>query len=81
MVKSIKYFEEKCINKFEELENKFLKDPTRIAEYVLGLTSEDIWKVYQEVLWTLFQKMNFLVKEAREEADAAKKAVEQFWNH
>ncbi len=40
MVKSIKYFEEKCINKFEELENKFLKDPTRIAEYVLGLTSE-----------------------------------------
>ena len=40
MIKSIRYFEEECINKFEELENKFLKNPTEIAEYVIGLTTE-----------------------------------------
>lgn len=40
MVKSITYFEEECINKFEELENNFLKDPTHLAEYVQGLSDE-----------------------------------------
>ncbi len=40
MIKSIRYFEEECINKFEELENGFLKNPTEIAEYVIGLTVE-----------------------------------------
>lgn len=40
MIKSIRYFEEECINKFEELENGFLKNPTKIAEYVIGLTEE-----------------------------------------
>lgn len=40
MIKSIKYFEENCITKFEDLENKFLKNPAMIAEYVIGLTAE-----------------------------------------
>jgi len=40
MINSIKYFEEKCINKFENLENEFMKEPKKMAEYVLGLTEE-----------------------------------------
>ena len=40
MINSIKYFEEKCISKFEKLENDFLKEPTKFAEYVMGLTDE-----------------------------------------
>ena len=40
MFNSIKYFEEKCINRFEELENNFFKEPTKIAEYVYALTEE-----------------------------------------
>lgn len=36
MINSIKYFEEKCISKFEKLENDFLKEPTKFAEYVMG---------------------------------------------
>ena len=40
MLNSIRYFEEICINRFEELENKFLMDPSRMAEYVLGITDE-----------------------------------------
>ena len=40
MIKSIKYFEENCIKKFEKLENDFLREPTKIAEYVLSLTDE-----------------------------------------
>jgi len=40
MINSIKYFEEKCINKFENLENEFMKEPKKMAEYVFGLTEE-----------------------------------------
>lgn len=40
MIKSIKYFEENCIKKFEKLENDFLREPSKIAEYVLSLTDE-----------------------------------------
>lgn len=40
MINSIKYFEEKCINRFEELENKFIREPQKMAEYVIGLTEE-----------------------------------------
>lgn len=40
MIKCIKYFEEKCINRFEKLEDEFIKDPLRMAEYVIGLTKE-----------------------------------------
>ena len=40
MIKSIKYFEENCIKIFEKLENDFLREPTKMAEYVLALTDE-----------------------------------------
>ncbi len=40
MYNSIKYFEEECIKRFEKLEDDFVKDPKRLAEYVLGLTDE-----------------------------------------
>ena len=40
MINSIKYFEEKCINRFEKLEDDFMKNPTKLAEYVYGLTDE-----------------------------------------
>ncbi|MEI3304535.1 MAG: ISLre2 family transposase [Lachnospiraceae bacterium] len=40
MVNSIRYFEEKCINRFEKLEDDFMKDPAKLAEYVYGITDE-----------------------------------------
>lgn len=40
MYNSIRYFEEECIRKFEKLEDDFMKEPTKMAEYVLGLTEE-----------------------------------------
>ena len=40
MIKSIRYFEEECINKFEKLEDNFMKEPSKLAEYVVGLTEE-----------------------------------------
>ena len=40
MINSIRYFEEECINRFEKLEDDFMKEPQKLAEYVLGLTEE-----------------------------------------
>lgn len=40
MINSIRYFEEECINRFEKLEDDFLKEPSKLAEYVMGLTEE-----------------------------------------
>ena len=40
MYNSIKYFEEECINRFEKLEDGFMKEPEKLAEYVVGLTEE-----------------------------------------
>ncbi|WP_242881435.1 hypothetical protein [Robinsoniella peoriensis] len=40
MINSIRYFKEKCIYKFEKLENEFMKEPLKLAEYVLSLTDE-----------------------------------------
>lgn len=40
MINSIRYFEEECINRFEKLEDDFMKQPLNLAEYVLGLTEE-----------------------------------------
>lgn len=31
MINSIKYFEEKCISKFEKLEDDFMKEPTKLV--------------------------------------------------
>ncbi len=38
MITSVKYFEEECINRFEKLEDDFIKNPTRLDEYVKGIT-------------------------------------------
>lgn len=38
MLNSIKYFEEECISRFEKLEDDFMKELTKLAEYVYGLT-------------------------------------------
>lgn len=40
MLNSILYFEEKCISKFQKLEDDFLKEPTRLAEYVQAITRQ-----------------------------------------
>jgi len=40
MLNSIKYFEEECISRFEKLEDEFMKEPTKLAEYVYGITDE-----------------------------------------
>lgn len=40
MINSIKYFEEECINKFEKLEDEFMKNPLQLAEYVTGITAQ-----------------------------------------
>lgn len=40
MLKSIQHFNEISIHKFEKLENNFLRNPTDIAGYVLGITNE-----------------------------------------
>lgn len=40
MINSIKYFEEECISYFEKLEDNFMKEPLKLAEYVVGLTEE-----------------------------------------
>lgn len=40
MINSIQYFEEECINRFEKLEDNFMKNPLQMAEYVIGMTAE-----------------------------------------
>lgn len=40
MINSIKYFEKNSIKIFEKLETDFMKDPTRMAELVRGVTDE-----------------------------------------
>lgn len=40
MLNSIKYFEENSIHIFEKLETNFMKDPTKMAELVKGVTEE-----------------------------------------
>ncbi len=40
MINSIKYFEEECISKFEKLEGDFMKEPFKMAEYVIAMTEE-----------------------------------------
>lgn len=40
MINSIRYFEEECIKRFEKLEDNFMKEPLKMAEYVNGLTGE-----------------------------------------
>lgn len=40
MVKSIKHFEGNSIKIFEKLEDDFMKNPTKLAEYIYDITDE-----------------------------------------
>ena len=63
MINSIKYFEKKCISRFEKLEDEFMKEPTRLAKYVYGLTDElhrlglEMIKESLESMDRMFQKI------------------------
>ena len=58
MINSIRYFEENSIKRFEELENSFMKHPTQMAEYILGIAEEGnrflLWMI-QETLESMNQ--------------------------
>ena len=58
MINSIRYFEENSIKRFEELENEFMKNPTCMAEYVMGIAEEGnrfLLRMIQETLESMNQ--------------------------
>lgn len=63
MIESIKFFENECIGKFEQLENDFMKDPTKIAEYVLGLTQE-LHKLGLEMIKESLESMDQMIQKS-----------------
>ena len=63
MVNSIKYFEEECINRFEKLEDDFMKDPTKLAEYVYGLTDE-LHKLGLEMIKESLESMDMMLQKS-----------------
>ena len=63
MLNSIKYFEENCINKLENLENEFMKHPTKIAEYVLGIT-EELHKLGLEMIKESLESMDEMIRKS-----------------
>ena len=63
MINSIKYFEEECIKKFEKLEDEFMKNPTKMAEYVLGLT-EELHKLGLEMIKESLESMNQMLRDS-----------------
>ena len=63
MINSIKYFEEECITRFEKLENEFLKDPTRLAEYIQGLTDE-LHRLGVEMIKESLETMDRMLQES-----------------
>lgn len=63
MINSIRYFNETSTTIFENLEKDFLKDPTKIAEYVLGV-SEELRKVGLNIVKESLEMMNQFLKES-----------------
>lgn len=63
MINSIKYFEEKCISKFEKLEDEFMKNPTKLAEYVIGLTDE-LHKLGIEMIKESLEYMDMMLQKS-----------------
>ena len=47
MANSIKYFEEECINRFKRLEDEFMKNSTKMAEYVM------LWNGFSKGVFSL----------------------------
>ncbi|NCC19335.1 MAG: ISLre2 family transposase [Bacteroidia bacterium] len=64
MVNSIKYFEEECINRFEKLENDFIKEPQKLAEYVIGLT-EELHKLGLRMIQESLEEMNRMLRKSQ----------------
>lgn len=63
MYNSIKYFEEKCIKKFEKLEDEFYKEPEKLAEYVLGLT-EELHNLGLRMIQESLEEMNQMLRKS-----------------
>ena len=63
MINSIKYFEEKCISKIEQLEDDFMKDPTKLAEYILRLTDE-LHKLGLEMIKESLEYMDMMLQKS-----------------
>lgn len=63
MLNSIKYFEEECISRFEKLEDEFMKNPSRLAEYVYGLTDE-LHKLGLEMIKESLESMDRMLQKS-----------------
>lgn len=63
MINSIKHFEEKSIPIFEQLEVEFWKDPTRIAELVLGIR-EELQKLGLRIIQECLEDTNQMIRES-----------------
>lgn len=64
MYNSIKYFEEECINRFEKLEDNFMKNPQKLAEYVLGLT-EELHNLGLRMIQGSLEEMNGMLRKSQ----------------
>ncbi|MCI5712699.1 MAG: ISLre2 family transposase [Lachnospiraceae bacterium] len=64
MINSIKYFEEECINRFEKLENNFMREPQKLAEYVLGLT-EELHNLGLRMIQESLEEMNGMIRKSQ----------------
>ena len=64
LINSIKYFEEECIKRFEKLEDDFMKEPQKLAEYVLGLT-EELHKVGIRMIQESLEEMNEMLRKSQ----------------
>lgn len=64
MHNSIKYFETECINKFEKLEDNFMKEPQKLAEYVLGLT-EELHNLGLRMIQESLEEMNGMLRKSQ----------------
>ena len=63
MINSIKYFEEECINRFEKLEDEFMKNPQQLAEYITGITSE-LHKLGLQMIRESLENMDEMLRES-----------------
>ena len=64
MYNSIKYFEEECINRFEKLEDSFMREPQKFAEYVLGLT-EELHNLGLRMIQESLEEMNTMLRNSQ----------------
>lgn len=61
---SIRYFEEECINRFEKLEDDFMKETQKLAEYVLGLT-EELQNLGLRMIQESLEEMNTMLRKSK----------------